>query len=65
MKGVSPKVRCQIIADFYGKKSFKGKDVNRPSFQEDGTQKKKLAFLRVMLLVDAGELVTQRESCVS
>ena len=64
MEGVLPKVRCQIIADFYGKKSFKGKDVNRPSFQEDGTQEKN-AFFRVMLLVDAGELVTQRESCVS
>ena len=59
MEGVLPKVRRQIIADFYGKKCFKGGDVYLEHFEKMGC--KKSAIYRVMRSVDAEETVAQEE----
>ena len=56
MEGVLPKVRRQIIADFYGKNVLKWKTYTVRHFKEMGS--KKLAVYRVLQLIDAGETVT-------
>ena len=63
MKGVLPKVRCQIIADFYRKNVTKLKAFTIGHFKK--MECKKNAIYRVMQLVDAGKSVTQRESRLS
>ena len=60
MEGVLPEVRCQIIADFYGKKCFKGGDVYLEHFEKIGC-KQNTAKYCVMRLIDAGEAVPQEE----
>ena len=60
MKGLLPKVQCSIIANFYGKKCFKGEHVCFPVFLEDGWQKEPTIYC-VMRLIDAGESVAQKE----
>ena len=62
MEGVLPKVRCQIIADFYGKNVAKWKTFAIRHLKK--IECKKTVIYRVMQLVDAGESVMQKESCV-
>ena len=62
MEGVLPKVRCQIIADFYGKNVAKWKTFTICHFKK--IECKKNVIYRVMQLVDAGESVMQKESRV-
>ena len=62
IKGVLPKVRCQIIADFYAKNTAKWKMFTIHHFKKIDC--KKNAIYRVMQLVDAGESVMQKKSCV-
>ena len=57
MEGVSSKVRCQIIADFYGKNVAKWKTFTICHFKK--IECKKNVIYRVMQLVDAGESVTR------
>ena len=57
MEGLLSEVRCQIIADFYGKNVSKGKMYTFQHFKKMGC--KKNAIYRVMRLVDAGEAVAQ------
>ena len=59
MKGLLPKVRCQIIADFYQKNLSKGKLYTHKHFSKMGC--KKPTTYRVMQRVDEEESVTQRE----
>ena len=63
MEGVLPKVRCQIIADFYGKNVAKWKMFTIRHFKK--IECKETVFYRVMQLVDAGESVLQKESPLS
>ena len=56
MEGVTPKVRCQIIADFYGENVTKWKTFTIGHFKK--MECKKIAFYRVVQFVYAGELVT-------
>ena len=60
MEGLLSEVRCQIIADFYGKNVSKGKMYTFQHFKKMGC-KKKNAIYRVMRLVDAGEALAQEE----
>ena len=53
-------MRCQIIANFYGKNVSKGEMYTFQHFEKMGC-KKNLARYQVMRLVDAGESVTQKE----
>ena len=64
MEGVIPKVRCQIIADFYGENVTKWKMFTIGHFKKMEC-KKKTAFHRVIQLVDAGESVSQTENRLS
>ena len=61
MEGVLPKVRCQIIADFYGKNVAKWKTFTIRHYKKIEC-KKKNAIYREMQLVDAGESVLQKKS---
>ena len=63
MKGVLPKVRCQIIADFYGKNVAKWNTFTIGHFKK--MECKKNAVFCVMQLVDAGQSVTRKESHLS
>ena len=66
IKGVSPKVRCQIIADFDGGNVSRGKMYTVRQFKiircKKKKKKKKNAINRVVQIVDARESVTQKES---
>ena len=62
MEGDLPKVRRQIIADFYGKNDSKGKTYTVSHFKK--VVCKKTAIYCVMQLIDAGESVTLKESRV-
>ena len=62
MEDVLLKVRCQIIADFYGKNVTKWKTFTTGHFKKMECKKK--AIYRVMQLMDAGMSVTQIESRV-
>ena len=59
MEGLLPEVRCQIIANFYGKNVSKGEMYTFQHFEKMGC--KKSAIYRVMRLVDAGEALAQEE----
>ena len=61
MEGVLLQVRCPIIADFYKKIVAKWKVFSVCPF----IMQKKTVIFHVMQLVDAGESVKQKESCVS
>ena len=63
MKDVIPKVRYQIIVDFYGKNVTKWKTFTIGHFKK--MECKKIAFYRVVQLVDAGEPVMQKEGRLS
>ena len=56
-----PKVRCQIIADFYGENVAKWNTIGH--FKKMECEKN--AVFHVMQLVDAGESVTRKESHLS
>ena len=59
IEGLLPKVRHQIIANFYRKNVSKRTTYTFKHFKKVGC--KKNATYRVMRLVDAGESVAQRE----
>ena len=59
MEGLLPEVRCQIIANFYGKNVSKGEMYTFKHFEKMGC--KKSAIYRVMRSVDAEETVAQEE----
>ena len=60
MEGLLPEVRHQIIAYFYGKNVSKGKMYSFQNLKQMGC-KENPAIYHIMLLVDAGESVAQRE----
>ena len=60
MEGILLKVRCHIIANFYGKNVSKGEMYTFQLFDKKGC-KKETAIYRVMRLVDAGEALAQEE----
>ena len=59
MEGLLLEVRCQIIADFYGKIVSKG-EMYTSSILRIWDAKKNAKY-RVMRLIDAGEAVPQEE----
>ena len=59
MEGVSPKVRHQIIADFYGENIAKWNTFTIGHFKK--IECKKIAIYSVIHLMDAGESVTQEK----
>ena len=63
MEGVLPKVKCQIIADFYGKNVPKWKTFTVCHFKK--MECKKNAIYCIMQMVDAEESVMQKESRIS
>ena len=65
MEGVIPKVRCQIIADFYGENVTKWKMFTIGHLKKMECKKKKNALHRVIQLMDAGESVSQTENRLS
>ena len=60
IEGLLPEVRHQIIANFYGKNVSKGNMYSFQHFKQMGC-KETPAIYHIMLLVDAGESVAQRE----
>ena len=60
IEGLLPEVRHQIIANFYGKNVSKGKMYSFQHIKQMGC-KENPAIYHIMLLVDAGESVAQRE----
>ena len=63
MEDVLLKVRCQSIADFYGKNVTKWKTFTTGHFKKMECKIK--VIYRVMQLVVEGESLTQKENCLS